>query len=153
VDLPALKLVDAEVKAAVEVLERRSDNLDTKAGLCLGFAGVLAGILLRAGFDSSAAAYVALGNDFLVAALSLLGYRTRSKPVLNPRQLRRYIEGDEASVRLVLLDTRVLQSEEFGRRLRRQATLINAALVGLLLAVTATAIAAVQSLGGVHGVT
>ena len=150
-DLPGLNFVDAEVRAAVEVLERRSDNLDTKAGLCLGFAGVLAGILLRAG--ASPMVYVALAVDFAVAVLSLLAYRTPSQPVLKPGRLRRYIGDDEASVRLVVLDTRVLQNEEFGCRLRRKAILINAALSGLLLAVTATAIAAVQFLGGVRGVT
>jgi len=95
VDLPGLNFVDAEVRAAVEAFERQSDNLDTKAGLCIGFAGVLAGILLRAA--AGATAYVALGVDFAVAVLSLLAYRTPSHPVLNPSRLRRYIEYDQAS--------------------------------------------------------
>jgi len=151
VDLPGLNFVDAEVRAAVDVLERRSEGLDTKAGLCLGFAGVLVGILLRAG--SGVAAYVALGVDFAVAVLSLLGYRMRSITVLKPRQLRRYIGYDEPSIRLVVLDTRLVQSEELERNLRRKANVISAALIGLLLAVMATAVAAVQSLGGVHGAT
>jgi len=35
-EVPALEFIDAEVRAAVDVQQRRGESLDTKAGLCLG---------------------------------------------------------------------------------------------------------------------
>lgn len=145
-NLRTLELLDAEIRAAVEVVERRSDSMETKAGFCLGFAGVLAGILLRTGAHEGAWAFAALGADFWVAALSLFGYRIRSFPVIRPGQLSAHIEDDELSARLVMFDTRMAVYEKTSRDLGHKEGLVNAALTCLLLAVTVTAIAAGRSL-------
>lgn len=150
-DLPGLEFVDAEVKSAIDSQERRSESLDTKAGLCLGFAGLLAGLLLRVGAAASVSAYVALGVDFTVATLSLLAYQVRNNPVVHPRNLRGYIETDERVARVAVLRARLSLYDEATREARRKANLVNAALAGLLLAVMVTAVAAAQSLGGLHG--
>lgn len=151
-DLPALEFIDAEMKAAAEVQERRADSLDTKAGYCLGIAGLLAGLLLRGGAASSALTYLALSVDFTVALLSLLGYRIRTYPHLVAGQLRRYIDDDERLARVAVFDARLVIYEEANRELTRKARLVNAALTGLLLGVIATAVAAGQSIGAGYGV-
>jgi hypothetical protein len=149
-DFPALQFVDAEVKTAIDVLNRYADSLDTKAGLCLGVAGVLAGLLLRAGATVGLSAYVAVSIDFAFAAVSLLGYRVRTKALLGASNLGAYIETDETAVRLAVLDTRLQVYVEANEELRRKSNLVNAALTGLLLAVMVTAIAAGQAIGGGH---
>lgn len=150
-EVPALDFIDAEVRAAVDVQQRRGESLDTKAGLCLGFAGVLGGILLHAGMGNGWAEYAALGADLTVALLSLICYRVRGIPILQPRQLRSYIGFDDVSARRLVLETRLFVHDEITREHRRKARLLNMALTGLVLAVAATAVATAQSLGAGHG--
>jgi len=153
-DLPSLEVVGDEVRGALEAQERRAESLDTKAGLLLGIAGLLAGVTFRSGVSVGPAVVAALCLDGVVAVLSLLAFRIRSYPVIKPARLRDYIVDAADDTRLSVLDTRVTMFEETENELSSKARLVEWAVGGLLLAVVATAVAAGLSLdrGGGHDV-
>jgi hypothetical protein len=135
--LPSLDLLLELVQAERDKQLGHFDALDNKAGIILGFAGLLitlapdAAPLLRIGGVLAAVA---------AAAFALLAFWPRRFPVLEPSALRRYLGADARFTRLTVLDS----LEEFvnegsavlaekGRRVR--LALIALALAGVLFAV------------------
>lgn len=83
--LPSLDLLDSESIRQLEVQERRSDSLDSKGGVVLGFAGVL--VPLSTANLHSNVAHVGTGFAALAALLASVGFFPRNSPALNLRHL------------------------------------------------------------------
>ena len=140
--LPSLELLAAEVTAEVAAQERRGDALDSKAGIILGFAGVIVGLTVQnlhsalgdAGLLAGAAAALAAGVAFI----------PRSFPTIEVLHLRQaYLTSDVEFTRLRLLDTRIAMYQHSQRLLRRKARLVTVATAALGLAVILTVVGAI----------
>lgn len=104
-DLPSLELLHDEAIRAEDAQLRRGDSIDGKAGLILGFSGVVGGLAL--GRDNLASRLTAV-PAVVAALLALRTFLPRSFPMLNPRQMRdRYLMTDPRTSRLRILDTRI----------------------------------------------
>ena len=102
--LPSLDLLDSESIRQLEVQERRSDSLDSKAGVVLGFAGVL--VPLSIATLHSNVAHLGTGFAALAALLASVGFFPRNSPALNLRHLRdTYLTAEDGFTRLRVLDT------------------------------------------------
>jgi hypothetical protein len=112
--LPSLSVLNEEAGAEIAAQERRADALDSKAGVVLGFAGVLVGLSidkLDGGWG-----HVATGVAG-VAALVAAAVVPRSYPTLALRHLReRYLMAEEEFTRRRLLDTRIAMYERSQQR-------------------------------------
>lgn len=78
------------------------DALDGKAGIVLGFAGLLITLApdVPLGFQA-----VGIATGATSVALALASFWPRRFPVLEPSALRRYLRAEESFTRLTVLDT------------------------------------------------
>lgn len=140
--LPSLDLLDSESIRQLEVQERRSDALDSKAGVVLGFAGVL--VPLSVANLHSNTAHVGTGFAALAALLAAAGFFPRNSPALNLRHLREtYLTAEEGFTRLRVLDTRIAMYERTSRRLEVKAVAVSSAVAALGIAVIVTVVAGI----------
>jgi hypothetical protein len=138
--LPSLDLLSDEVAAELAAQERRSDALDSKAGVLLGFAGVLVGLTVA----SLHGAWATIGAGFAAAAAVCAGVAVvpRPYPTLEVRRLREtYLTAEEDFTRRRLLDTRIVMYEETQTLLKIKAWLVTAASGTLGIAVVLTVLA------------
>jgi len=123
---------ELDLEAAAQ--ERRGSALDTKAGLVLGFAGVIVSLTATAtarGFQQAAS--VAAG---VAAVLAVLAFRPRRGLGIAPARLRaRYLLAPVETTERALLDTRVDLYEKDEALLRRKLLLMQWAVPLLALAV------------------
>ncbi|MPZ93131.1 MAG: hypothetical protein GEU68_16210 [Actinobacteria bacterium] len=126
--LPSVDLVASQVKLQLEHQLKHFDGLDNKAGIVLGFAGVLVAIANGSEPLTIAGRIAAVG----AALLSLWAFLPRKYPVLDTRKLRdRYLRADPGFTKLHLLDTQIRMEEEASALLARKASRLKLA-VGLL---------------------
>jgi hypothetical protein len=117
--LPSVDLVASRVELQLEHQLMHFDGLDTKAGIVLGFAGILVAIANRAEQLTIAGRIAAVG----AALLSLWAFLPRKYPVLDTRKLRdRYLRADPGFTKLHLLDTQIRMEEEASALLDRKAS-------------------------------
>lgn len=141
--LPSLDLVASRVDVQLEHQLSHFDGLDNKAGIVLGFAGVV--VAIADGLEPLAIAgrIAAVG----AALLSLWAFLPRKYPVLDTRLLRdRYLRADPGFTKLHLLDTQIRMEEEASTLLDRKSFRLKLA-VGLL-AVAVLFIAGMLLTGG-----
>lgn len=135
--MPSLKLI-------LETYERERDrdlshfdSVDTKAGVVLGFAGVVAAIAFNA-------AQPFRGFSFLLgltaAILAVAAFWPRKLPALEPGRLRDYLVAEERITRLVLVDTYQEMLDEARLVLGTKSRRLKYAMVLLALAGLASAI-------------
>lgn len=139
--LPSLDLLLELVQAERDKQLGHFDALDGKAGIVLGFSGLLITLAPEASRVFRIGGVLAAAG---AAALALWSFWPRQFPVLEPSPLRRYLRAEEAFTQLTVLDTledlvnegsAVLEGK--GRRLRWAliALVVAAALfaVGILV--------------------
>jgi hypothetical protein len=138
---PSLELLADVVSAELDAQERRGDAIDSKAGVILGFAGVLVGLTAshvhnavgQAGFASAAAS----------AVLAVGTFMPRPFPALDPYQLRmRYLTEAPETTKQRLMDTRVSLYRQIEGVLRWKVRLVTAAVVMLASSIVLTGLGA-----------
>jgi hypothetical protein len=138
---PSLEVLSAVASGELDAQARRGDALDSKAGVVLGFAGVLVGLtaphitnaLAEAGFASAAAS----------AVLALIAFTPRPFPALDPYRLRaRYLAESEGHTKERLMDTRITIYRHLEPTIRRKLRLVTGATTMLALSVVLTAFGA-----------
>lgn len=139
--LPSLPLLSEETKRELDVQERRGDALDSKAGIVIGFAGVL--VPLSLANLHGLLAHIGAGLAGVAALASALAFIPRSTPGLSLRALRPYLTADAAFTELRLLDTRIAMYERTSRILNTKAWLVTAAVTALGAAVILTVVAGI----------
>lgn len=128
--LPSLEILYEEALRLEEILERRSEAIDSRAGFVLGFAGVVASVALGRG--DTAARCAAL--PAVVAALLALG-------TLIPRSLssvavvRSLLIEDPVTTRLELFETRIVLISQTRRVVDRKSERLRRATLMLALSV------------------
>jgi hypothetical protein len=148
--LPSLSVLNEEAGAEIAAQERRADALDSKAGVVLGFAGVLVGLSidkLDGGWG-----HVATGVAGVAALVAAAAVVPRSYPTLALRHLReRYLMAEEEFTRRRLLDTRIAMYERSQQTLELKAWLVTGAAWVLATAVVLTVVASIVASGGGRG--
>ena len=142
VPLPSLELVAAQVARERETMNAHAESLDTKAGVVLGFAGVLVGLGATAQpFVSADLAFqIGLGAAVLAALSAAFAFLPRKYPVVEVLQLREFLTAPEAETRLTLLDVQIDMVVEAATLVKRKGGRIKVAVA--LLAVAAALIVA-----------
>jgi hypothetical protein len=147
VPLPSLSLLNEAATDELGAQERRADALDAKAGVLLGFAGVLVGLSVDK--LQGVLGQVATGVAVLAGLLAAAAFIPRAYPTLALRHLRdRYLTSEEEFTRLRLLDTRIAMYNSTQPRLHRKAQLVKASTIGLSLAVLLTLVASIVQENG-----
>lgn len=142
--LPSLRLLGDEAAAELASQERRADSLDSKAGVLLGFAGLL--VTLSVSSLHGVLAHVGAGFAGAAALFAGTAFVPRSYPTLALRRLRdSYITAEDEFTRLRLLDTRIAMYERTQKLLTLKAALITGATGSLGIAVILTVIAGTLS--------
>lgn len=136
---PALETVAQAVESVSELQEQRTDAVDTKAGVILGFAGLLATISPP---HMNAGRLLALSLDGLAAVLAGVALIPRPFPLLNPSRIRNYVTWSEEQAGLRLLDTRIEMYEKARSRSAAKSRWLVYSAGCLVGAVIATVIAA-----------
>lgn len=136
--LPSLDLIAARVEAERDRQAAHAESLDSKAGILLGFAGVVVALrgLGRASWISAAGLLLTV----LAALFAVLAFAPRPFATFEVRYLRdRYLRGDSRFTRLTLLDTEIDIMEAIAELVRRKARLLLVSLALLLAGVACIA--------------
>lgn len=126
--LSSLRLISARVEAQLELQVRHFESLDNKAGIMLGFAGLL--LAVAGGKDG----FAVLGGIFAVSASlsALWAFLPRGYPVIDTRKLRdRYLRADPEFTDLHLLHTLIAMETKAAQLLRRKALRLSVSITFL----------------------
>ncbi len=128
VDLPALNLLFDLVQSERDKQRAHFDSLDGKAGIVLGFTGLLVTLA-----PDLPIGYVVSGvlAALLSAALALAAFFPREYPILEVATMREYLTAREDHAKLTLHDTLAGMVVEGGKTLERKGGLLKAAFVAL----------------------
>jgi hypothetical protein len=144
--LPALEVVAREVEHERAAHLRHTDAVDAKAGLVLGFSGVLVAVPATR-LELELVPGLVLAFVAGVAALAVL--LPQRFPSWELRDLRdRYLRADETFARLHCLDTTIVMVDRMKRQLGRKVALLRLAIVMLVSAAAALTVGSIASLGG-----
>jgi hypothetical protein len=124
----SLDVISEEVRVERETQQRYFDGLDAKAGILLGFAGILIALARGDGPVILAARLVAATSG----VLALAAFWPRDYWVTNLRRLReKYLSSEPDFTRLHLLDTHTGMAETLRPILLRKARLIKGSMTAL----------------------
>lgn len=136
---PSLGLLSEETSGELAAQERRSDALDSKAGVLLGFSGVLVPLSLASLHGT--VAHVGAGFAGFAALCCCAAFLPRSYPTLALPVLRdRYLTAEEDFTRQRLLDTRIAMYLQTQKLLAFKAFMVTVATLALGAAVILTVI-------------
>lgn len=132
-------------------MNSHAESLDTKAGVVLGFAGVLVGLgsTARTAISSELAFQIGLGFAVLAALLAALSFLPRRYPVIEVGRLRENnLTAPAEETKLELLDTEIVMVDEAASLVRKKGWRVQASVISL--AVGASLVVA-GTLGGTGG--
>ena len=151
--LPSLSLIVEQVATERETMNAHAESLDTKAGVVLGFAGVLVGLgaTAQGNVSDKLVFQVGLGVAVLSAALAAWGFLPRRYPVLEVFRLRQsYLMAPEEETQLHLLDTQIEMVKEAAELVKHKGRRVKLA-VGCLATSAALIVAGIlAATGGAH---
>lgn len=130
--LPSLELIAREVRAERDTQFRHVDAVDAKAGVVLGFSGVLVAVGVG-GFDVYR--LPALTAALLAAGLAATVFRARRYPAWDLAELRKeWLRSEAVFTELSLLDTHIDMIETQRTLLHRNTVILGRALTALVTA-------------------
>jgi len=150
--LPSLSLIVEQVATERETINAHAESLDSKAGVVLGFAGVLVGLGATAqGSVGQLAFQMGLGVAVLSAALAAWGFLPRRYLVLEVFRLRQsYLTAPDEETQLQLLDTQVEMVREAAELVKLKGGRVKLS-VGCLAASAALIVTGIlAATGGAH---
>jgi hypothetical protein len=142
--LPSLDLLTDQVAAERETINSHTESLDIKAGLILGFSGVLVGLGATAQPAVSGRLVFQFGLAFavLAALVAALSFVPRRFPVLQVARLRQsHLTAPTQETKRELLDTEIVMVEDAARLVKQKG-------LGLRVSAICLAIAAAQVVTG-----
>jgi hypothetical protein len=141
--LPSLGIVFTQVAAERETMNAHAESLDAKAGVVLGFAGVLVGLgaTAQVAVSGRVSFQIGLAVAVVAAVLAAWAFLPRRYPVLEVERLRQaLLTASEAETRLELLDTQIVMVKQAATLVRQKGWRVRAA-VGCLATVAALVVA------------
>lgn len=139
--VPSLSIIEDALQREDDSYRNRANSLDTKAGVILSAAGL---IVVLVGIHSSVAGVIGQLAAIGTGIASVLTFLPRVDKAIGPRNLRdRYIQSDETTTRLFVLNTRIELHERNEQRLFDKAKRLKVAAWLLLGSATAIAIGSI----------
>jgi hypothetical protein len=135
--LPSIGVLLTAVERRLDQQRSHFESLDTKAGVAVGFAGVIAALAKDV---DPFVAKVGVGVAVVAAVLAMLSFRPRKHPIFDPLPLREHLQADERSTQLKLLDTQIEMSRQTDGLVKAKARLLQAALAVLVVSVVLLAV-------------
>jgi hypothetical protein len=148
--LPSLSILGELADTELAAMSAHAESLDTKAGVVLGFAGVLVGLGATAQpvVLKSVISQAGLGLTVAAAVLAAWAFLPRNFPVLELRRLRdKYLVASEEQTRLRLLDTQIEMTRQAATLVKRKGYRIQLS-VGCLACATALIVIGTLTTGG-----
>ena len=141
-DLLSLDVIAAQVTSERQTMNAHAESLDTKAGVVLGFAGVLVGLGATAQtvVSSDLTFKVGLGVAVAAALSAAFGFLPRKYPVVEVLPLREFLTASENETKLTLLDVQIDMVIETAKLVRQKGRRVKTA-VGLLAIAAALIVA------------
>lgn len=130
--LPSLDLLLQLVQAERDKQLQHFDALDAKAGVIVGFTGVLVAL---AASEPGRIVALGMGAGMLSGGFALAAFWPRAHPVLEPTPLRRYLTAEEQFTKLTVLDTLEEMVNETSVLLQRKGLRLRVSLAALAVAV------------------
>lgn len=150
-ELPSLAIVLAQVAAEPETMNAHAESLDGKAGVVLGFAGVLEGLgaTAQAAVSVGIVFQIGLAVAVVAALLAAWAFLPRRYPVLEVERLRQAnLTASEAETRLELLDTQIVMVKEAATLVRQKGWRVRAAVGSLATAAALVVAGILTPMGG-----
>jgi hypothetical protein len=150
--LPSLGVLAGQVASELETMNAHAESLDGKAGVVLGFAGVLVGLGATAmpAVSGELVFQVGLGFAVLAALLAAWAFLPRKYPVLEVGRLRGSLTAPEGETRLELLDTQIEMVREIGELVKRKGRRVQGAVACLAVAAALVVAGRLAAVGGAH---
>jgi hypothetical protein len=151
--LPSLLILVDQVASERATMDTRAESLDTKAGLVLGFAGVLIGLgaTAQASVSGNLIFQVGLGVAGLSALSAAWAFLPRTWPVLDVYQLRQsYLTTPKADTQLRLLDTQIEIVKNASVILQRKGFRVRTSVICLAISALLVVVGTLLATGGVH---
>lgn len=153
--LPSLGILADQVASEREATNAHAESLDTKAGVVLGFSGVLVGLgaTAQAAVSERLVFQAGLGVAVVAALLAAWAFLPRHYPVLEVSRLRQSnLVLPEAETRLELLDTQVEMVKEAADLVKRKGRRVRASVGCLAIAAALIVTGILTATGGQHRV-
>jgi hypothetical protein len=150
--LPSLDLLLDQVARERETMNSHAESLDTKAGVVLGFSGVVVGLGATAQqVDANTVLFqCGLGVAVLAALFAAIAFLPRRYPVLEVERLRESnLTASADETRLELLDTQIEMVREAAALVKEKGRRVRVAVVCLAVA-AALVVVGTLTAGGVH---
>ena len=150
-DLPSLDVVAEQVAAERETMNSHAESLDSKAGVVLGFAGVLVGLgaTAQSAISEEVVFQVGLGFAVLSALLAAASFVPRRYPVLEVARLRENnLTAPVEETKLELLDTEILMVEQAASLVKQKGRGVRASVVTLAVAAALVVAGTMEATGG-----
>jgi hypothetical protein len=151
--LPSLTLIVQQVATKREAMNGHAESLDTKAGVVLGFAGVLVGLGATAQtiVSDRVVFQIGLAVAVLSAALAAWAFLPRRYPVLAVYRLRQsYLTAPEDVTKLHLLDTQIEMVKEAADLVKRKGRRVKLSVGSLATSVGLVVAGILIATGGAH---
>jgi hypothetical protein len=151
--LPSLSLIVEQVAAERETMNAHAESLDTKAGVVLGFAGVLVGLgaTAQGNVSDEAVFQIGLGVAVLSATLAAWGFLPRRYPVLEVFRLRQtYLMAPEEDTQLHLLDTQIEMVKEAAALVKLKGRRVTLSVGCLATSAALIVVGMLVATGGAH---
>jgi hypothetical protein len=135
--LPSLSILAEQVASEREVMNAHAESLDAKAGVVLGFAGVLVGLgaTAQSVIAKNAVFQAGLAVAVVAALMAAWAFLPRKYPVVQVYPLRnKYLTASEDETRLKLLDTQIKMITESSELVKRKGRRVRLAVVFLAVA-------------------
>ncbi len=149
--LPSLAILLAQVVAEREAMNAHAESLDGRAGVVLGFSGILVGHGATAQITVSGTVIFEFGLAVavVVAILAAWAFLSRRYPVLEVERLRQSnLTAPEAETRLELLDTHIVMVEEAATLVKQKGWRVRAAVGSLAIAAALVVAGKLAAMGG-----
>jgi hypothetical protein len=124
-------VVADQVASERETMNAHAESLDTKAGVVLGFAGVLVGLGATAQLPVSdeLAFQIGLGVGVVAALMAAWAFLPRQYPVIEVGALRSLLTAAEEDTKLELLDTQIDMVRQAAALVKRKGRRVQGAVV------------------------
>jgi hypothetical protein len=130
---PSLDLLYSLAREELDTETRHGEVLDTKAGVILGFAGVLVGLAIGHSVNERTPGLIAAGVSGFLAMVAFL---PRHYLIFELGPLRqRYLTSQPDATKLVLFDALVVMVDDVRADLRIKGWLLRASTMALVIAI------------------
>lgn len=148
--LPSLDVIGAQVASERATMTSHAESLDNKAGVVLGFAGLVVGLGTTAQLSVATDLVfdIGLGCGVASAVLAALAFLPRRYPVLQVHALRELLTAPADETKLKLLDAQIAMVTRTATLVKQKGRRVKASVILLAAAAALIVIGGLAAVGG-----